>query len=456
MPAIAAPFQWLPQQQQQQQQQQQPQPMDVTVTTAAINNSVTMTTMTPKKTQPLFIAVTSTQQQIQQQQQQQTTIDSFNEKHRDVEEHFKRSLALLNNSSSASSLPSSKDTTQATANTLITTQATSTSSQPTLFMPTIQSTQITNPATTLQQQQITIVNNTPTVYATQQKENPSEATSHMANTEVIVPTPTKPQNVINNALNIENLIATTTSHPSTTQPTPAPSSQVTFEPSGHEQQQTKSTDVQVAATNPFPAIFLAPGGMYPQATGLNYGPFISMDPNLLGTMLVSTPQLAAQQANQAALLQQKLSNEDMIKMVQAQTSSPVIGTPSSASTENNNDASNALMTMLLQRPGGVKPVYVVENSDGSHQLRSISGSNIIAMATTMDNGSTNTNNSLSTQNSSSQIVPTPMNTDDSQVMETGQPATQERRSVHNADISSVSEQVEDHFARALGQLSQKY
>ena len=461
MPAIAAPFQWLPQQQQQQQQQQQPQPMDVTVTTAAINNSVTMTTMTPKKTQPLYIAVTSTQQQIQQQQQQQqqqqTTIDSFNEKHRDVEEHFKRSLALLNNSSSASSLPSSKDTTQATANTLITTQATSTSSQPTLFMPTIQSTQITNPATTLQQQQITIVNNTPTVYATQQqKENPSEATSHMANTEVAMPTPTKPQNVINNALNIENLIATTTSHPSTTQPTPAPPSQVTFEPSGHEQQQTKSTDVQVAATNPFPAIFLAPGGMYPQATGLNYGPFISMDPNLLGTMLVSTPQLAAQQANQAALLQQKLSNEDMIKMVQAQTSSPVIGTPSSASTENNNDTSNALMTMLLQRPGGVKPVYVVENSDGSHQLRSISGSNIIAMATTMDNGSTNTNNSLSTQNSSSQIVPTPMNTDDSQVMETGQPVTQERRSVHNADISSVSEQVEDHFARALGQLSQKY
>ena len=456
MPAIAAPFQWLPQQQQQQ-QQQHPQPMDVTVTTAASNNSVTMTTMTPKKTQPLFIAVSGTQQQ---QQQQQTTIDSFNEKHRDVEEHFKRSLALLQNSSSASSLPSSKDSTQVTANIVTNTQATSTPSQPTLFMPTIQSTQTTNTATSLQQQ-IALVNNAATVYAAQQvKDNPSEVGSHVANTEVAMPAPTKPQNVINNALNIENLIATSTSNPVTTQPTPAASSQVTFEPSGHEQQQTKSADVQVATTNPFPAIFLAPGGMYPQAaaTGLNYAPFISMDPNLLGTMLVSTSQLAAQ-ANQAALLQQKLSNEDMIKMVQAQTPSSVVSTPASANTENNNDASNALMTMLLQRSGGVKPVYVVENSDGSHQLKSISGSNIIAMATTMDNGSTNTSNSLSTQNSSSQIVPTPMNTDDSQVMETGQPATLERRGVHNSDISSVSEQVEDHFARALGdnwQLTQKY
>ena len=465
MPAIAAPFQWLPQQQQQQQQHQQP--MDITVTTAASNNSVTMTAMTPKKTQPLFIAVSNTQQQQHhhQQQQQQTTIDSFNEKHRDVEEHFKRSLALLHNSSSASSLPSSKDSTQVTANTVTTTQATSTPSQPTLFMPTIQSTQSTNNATSLQQQQIALVNNAATVYATQQqlKENPSEVSSHVANAEIAMPTPTKPQNVINNALNIENLIATSTSNPVTTQPTPVASSQVTFEPSAGHEQQPKSADVQVATTNPFPAIFLAPGGMYPQAaaaTGLNYAPFISMDPNLLGTMLVSTSQLAAQ-ANQAALLQQKLSNEDMIKMVQAQAPSSVVTTPAaSTNTENNNDASNALMTMLLQRAGGVKPVYVVENSDGSHQLRSISGSNIIAMATTMDNGSTNnTSNSLSTQNSSSQIVPTPMNTDDSQVMETSQPATLERRSVHNSDVSSVSEQVEDHFARALGdnwQLTQKY
>lgn len=448
MPAIATPFQWLPQPQ----QQQPAQPMEVTVTTAASNNSVTMTTMGPKKTQPMFIAVTSTAQ-AQQQQQQQTTIDSFNEKHRDVEEHFKRSLALLHHSSSASSLPSSKDSTQVNANTVTITQATSTPSQPTLFMPTVQSTQITNTAAASLQQQITLANNA----ATHLKENVSEVGSHAANTEVVMSTQTKPQNVISNALNIENLIGTssTASNPVTAHPTPA-ASQVTYEPSGHEQQQTKSADIQVA-TNPFPAIFLAPGGMYPQAAavaaaGLNYAPFISMDPKLLGTMLVPSSQMAG---SQAALLQRNQANEDMIKMVQAQMS-PAVSAPGGTATENN-DTSNPVMTMVLQQPGGVKPIYVVDNSDGGHQLRNISGSNIITMATSMDNGSTNTSNSSSTQNSSSQIVPTPMNTDDSsgQVMETNQP---ERRSVRT-DISSVSEQVEDHFARALGgnwQLTQKY
>ena len=460
IPALAAPFQWLPQvqQQQQQQQQQQPQPMEITVTTGASNNSVTMTT-TPKKTQPLFIAVSSTAQ-TQQQQQQQTTIDSFNEKHRDVEEHFKRSLALLHSSSSASSLPSSKDSTQVNANTVTITQAASTPSQPTLFMPTVQSPQVANATTSLGlQQQI----NAAMVYASQQKENVSDVGSHVTNAEVAMPTPTKPQNMINNPLNIENLIkSSTTSNAVTVQPTPvALSQQATFDPSGHEQQ-TKSADVQVAAANPFPAIFLAPSGMYPQtaAAGLNYAPFISMDPNLLGTMLVSPSQLAAAQANQAAALLQpgnlKLTNEDLIKMVQAQAASSTVTTP--AASENNSDVSNS-MTMLLQR-AGVKPIYVVDNSDGAQQLRSISGSNIIAMATTMDNGSTNASNSLSTQNSSSQIMPTPMNTDDGsgQVMETSQLAMQERRSVHS-DASSISEQVEDHFARALGdnwQLTQKY
>ena len=453
MPALAAPFQWLPQQQVQQQQQQQPQPMEITVTTVASNNSVTMTT-TGKKTQPLFIAVSSTAQT-----QQQTTIDSFNEKHRDVEEHFKRSLALLHSSSSASSLPSSKDTTQVNANTVTITQATSTPNQPTLFMPTIQTAQVANAATPAQQQIST--------YSSQQKENVTEVGSRVANAEVAMPTPTKPQNMINNPLNIENLIKTsTTSNTVAVQPMPiATSQQATFDPSGHEQQQTKSADVQVA-TNPFPTIFLAPSGIYPQpaaaaAAGMNYTPFISMDPNLLGTMLVSPSQLAAAQANQA-LLQPgnnlKLTNEDLIKMVQAQAASSTVTTPAGTTSENN-DASNSVMTMLLQR-AGVKPIYVVDNSDGAQQLRSISGSNIIAMATTMDNGSTNTSNSLSTQNSSSQIVPTPMNTDDNggQVMETNQPATQERRSVHS-DVSSITEQVEDHFARALGdnwQLTQKY
>lgn len=419
--ALAAPFQWLPQQ-----QQQQAQPMEVTVTTVAGNNSVAMTTVTPKKTQPLLIAVTSTTQT----QQQQATIDSFHEKHLDVEEHFKRSLALLHNTSSASSLPSSKDSTQVNANTVTITQATSRPSQPMLFMPTVQTTQIANTP----QQHIALANHS----------------GNVANAEVVMPTistPTKPQNVINNALNIENLIATSTSNTVTTQPTPVASSQqTTFDTSGHEQQ-VKNSDVQVT-TNPFPAIFLAPGGMYPQTAtaGLNYAPFISMDPNL---MLVSPQQLA----NQMALLQQgnlKLTNEDVIKMIQAQTSSSAASTPGSVSTENNRDP--AVMTM---HPA-VKPVYVVNNSDGTQQLRSISGSNIITMATTMDNGGTNASNS-STQNSSSQIVPTPMNTDDNggQVMETSQP---ERRSVHS-DISSVSEQVEDHFARALGdnwQLTQKF
>lgn len=468
MPAIATPFQWLPQQQQvqqqQQQQQQQPQPMEITVTTVASNSSVAMTMVTPKKTQPLFIAVTTTAQtQPQQQQTQQTTVDSFNEKHRDVEEHFKRSLALLHSSSSASSLPSSKDSTQVNANTVTITQATSTPSQPTLFMPTVQTTQIANSATSLQQQ-IALANSAAAIYAAQQKESTSEVGSRTGNVEVAMPTPAKPQNVINNALNIENLIATsTTSNPVTSQPTPVVSTQVTFEPSGHEQQQTKSADIQVTATNPFPAIFLAPSGVYPQAAaaaaaGLNYAPFISMDPNLLGTMLVSSPQIAAQ-ASQAALLQQKLTNEDVIKMVQAQASVSVANTPSGGTTENNSDASNAVMTMLLQRAAGVKPIYVVDNAEGT-QLRSVSGSNIVAMATTMDNGSTNIGNSLSTQNSSSQIVPTPMNTDESggQVMETSQPVTKERRSIQS-DMSSVSEQVEDHFARALGdnwQLTQKY
>ena len=458
MPALTAPFQWLPQQQVQQ-QQQQPQPMEITVTTVASNNSVTMTT-TPKKTQPLFIAVSSTAQT--QQQQQQTTIDSFNEKHRDVEEHFKRSLALLHSSSSASSLPSSKDTIQVNANTVTITQATSTPNQPTLFMPTVQSTQVANATTPLHQQI-----NPATLYTSQQKENVIEVGSRAANAEVAMPTPTKPQNMINNPLNIENLIKTsTTSNTVTVQPTHiASSQQATFDPSGHEQQQTKSADVQVATANPFPAIFLAPSGMYPQtaaaaAAGMNYTPFISMDPNLLGTMLVSPSQLAAAQANQAALLQPgnlKLTNEDLVKMVQAQAASSTVTTPAGTS---ENDTSNSVMTMLLQR-AGVKPIYVVDNSDGAQQLRSISGSNIITMATTMDNGSTNTSNSLSTQNSSSQIVPTPMNIDESggQVMEISQPATsQERRSVHS-DISSISEQVEDHFARALGdnwQLTQKY
>lgn len=465
MPTLAS-FQWLPPQQV---QQQQPQPMEITVTTVASNNSATMTTMTPK-TQPMFIAVTSTAQQ--QQQQQQTTIDSFNEKHRDVEEHFKRSLALLHSSSSASSLPLPKDSIQAHVNTVTVTHAISTPNQPTLFMPTIPSTQIANTTTALQQQQqqVTLENSGAAIYAAQQKQNVTEVSGRVANAEVAMSTPMKSQNVINNALNIENLIAnTTTSNTVTVQPTPVASSQQTaYETSGHEQQQTKGADIQVAS-NPFPAIFLAPGGIYPQAaaaaaaapTGLNYAPFI-MDPNLLGTMLVSSSQLAAQ-ANQAALLQQggiKLTNEDLIKMVQAQASSSVVSTPAAvATTENSTDASNAVMTMLLQR-GGVKPVYVVNNSDGTQQLRSISGSNIIAMATTMDNGSSS--NTLSTQNSSSQIVPTPMNTDEGggQVMETNQPAVMQKqqRSVHS-DASSVSEQVEDHFTRALGnnwQLTQKY
>ena len=475
MPAAlaTAPFQWLPQVQ----QQQQAQPMEVTVTTVATNNNVAMTT-TPKKTQPLFIAVSSTPQtQTQQQEQQQTTIDSFNEKHRDVEEHFKRSLALLHSSSSASSLPSSKDSVQVNANTVTNTQATSTPIQPTLFMPTVQTTQVAN-ATPLQQQHVTtqVANATPlqqqhvnmtVAYAPQQKETVTEVSGHTANAEVSLPTPTKPQNVINNPLNVENLIRTSTPNAVTVQPSPVASSQhAVFDPSGHEQQQTKSADVQVT-TNPFPAIFLAPGGMYPQtatptaaaAAGLNYTPFISMDPNLLGTMLVSQSQLAAAQANQAALLQPgnlKLTNDDLIKMVQAHAASSAATTPA-GSTSENSDSSNAVMTMLLQR-AGVKPVYVVDNAEGGQQLRTISGSNIVAMATTMNNGSTNTSNTLSTQNSSSQIVPTPMNTDDGQAMETSQPATQERRSVHS-DISSISEQVEDHFARALGdnwQLTQKY
>ena len=66
----------------------------------------------------------------------------------------------------------------------------------------------------------------------------------------------------------------------------------------------------------------------------------------------------------------------------------------------------------------------------------------------MDNGS---GGSLSTQNSSSQIVPTPMNTDDSggQVMETTPAQPVQQRSVHS-EVSSVSDSVEDHFARALG------
>ena len=305
-------------------------------------------------------------------------------------------------------------------------------------------------------------------YAPQQKETVTEVSGHTANAEVSMPAPTKPQNVINNPLNVENLIRTSTPNAVTVQPTPVASSQHTaFDPSSHEQQQTKNTDVQVT-TNPFPAIFLAPGGMYPQtatptaaaAAGLNYTPFISMDPNLLGTMLVSQSQLAAAQANQAALLQPgnlKLTNDDLIKMVQAHAASSASTAPASSTSENNNDSSNPVMTMLLQR-GGVKPVYVVDNAEGGQQLRTISGSNIVAMATTMNNGSTNTSNSLSTQNSSSQIVPTPMNTDDGQAMETSLPATQERRSVHS-DISSISEQVEDHFARALGdnwQLTQKY
>ena len=455
MPA-ALPFQWLPQVQ----QQQQAQPMEVTMTTVATNNNVTMTT-TPKKTQPLFIAVSSAPQT--QQQEQQTTIDSFNEKHRDVEEHFKRSLALLHSSSSASSLPSSKDSVQVNAaNTVTNTQATSTPIQPTLFMPTVQTAQVAN-ATPLQQQHI----NMAVAYAPQQKETVTEVSGHTANAEVSMPTPTKPQNVINNPLNVENLIRTSTPNAVTVQPTPVASSQHTaFDPSSHEQQQTKNTDVQVT-TNPFPAIFLAPGGMYPQtatptaaaAAGLNYTPFISMDPNLLGTMLVSQSQLAAAQANQAALLQPgnlKLTNDDLIKMVQAHAASSASTAPAGSTSESNNDSSNPVMTMLLQR-GGVKPVYVVDNAEGGQQLRTISGSNIVAMATTMNNGSTNTSNS-STQNSSSQIVPTPMNTDNGQAMETSLPATQERRSVHS-DISSISEQVEDHFARALGdnwQLTQKY
>lgn len=465
MPTVA-PFQWLT-------QQQQPQPMEITVTSVASNNSVTVTTTTPKKTQPSFIAVTTTAQQTQQ-QQQQTTIDSFNEKHRDVEEHFKRSLELMQNNKSASLLPSTKDSVQTNSNTITVTQATSTPNQRTLFMPTVQ----TTPATSLHQQ-IALVN-----YPSQQQQREnvtmgSEGGGHMTSSEIAMPTmstPTKPQNVINNALNIENLIGTsTTSNTVITQPAAIPSSQV-FDPSSHEQQQqqqqTKAADIQVA-TNPFPAIFLAPSGMYQQAataaatTGLNFAPFISMDPNLLGTVLVSPQQF---QTNQAALLQQgnmKLSNEDVIKMLQAQTTSSPVTTPlTSASTnDNNTDASNAVMTMLLQRAaaggaGGIKPVYIVDNSDGTQQLRSISGSNIIAMTTTMDSGSGNTSNSLSTQISSSQIVPTPMNTDESggHVMETTPSSQSERRSVHS-DISSVTEQVEDHFTRALGnnwQLTQKY
>lgn len=450
MPTLP-PFQWLPQQ-----QVQQPQPMETTVTTVA-SNSVTMTATTPKKTQPLFVTMNTTAQTTPQ---QQTTIDSFNEKHLDVEEHFRRSLGMLHNTSGSST----KDSTQPNTNTVTITQATSTPNQPTLYMPAVQTPPTTNPMTSLQQH-IALANNKTQIFATQQKENvtmASEVGGCVASVEVAMPTPTKPQNVINNPLNIENLIATnTTSNTVTTQPT---SSQA-FEPSGHEQHK-KSADIQVA-TNTFPTIFLAPGGMYPQtaaaATGL---PFISMDPNLLGTVLVPSQLAAAQQANQAALLQGgiKLTNEDVIKMIQAQTSSSAIGTPAvGATTENSTDASNAVMAMFLQQQqrAGVKPIYLVDSSDGAQQkLRSISGSNIITMATTMDNGSSSTSNSLSAQNSLSQIVPTPMNTNEGsgQVMETSQPVTNERRSVHS-DFSSISEQVEDHFTRALGnkwQLTQKF
>ena len=329
-------------------------------------------------------------------------------------------------------------------------------------MPAVQSAPTVSASSSLQQH-VALANNKTSILA-QQKENvtmASEVGGRAASMEVAMPTPTKPQN--NNPLNIENLIATnTTSNTVTTLPT---SSQA-FEPSGHEQH-TKSTDIQVA-TN-FPTIFLAPGGMYPQtgATGL---PFISMDPSLLGTVLVSSQLAAAQQANQAALLQQggvKLTNEDVIKMIQAQASTSAVSSPAvGTTTENSADAPNAAnMAMILQqqqRAAGIKPIYVVDNSDGAQQqLRNISGSNLIAMATTMDNGSNNASNSLSVQNSSSQIVPTPMNTDESsgQVMETvNNPVTNERRSIRT-DISSVSEQVEDHFTRALGnkwQLTQKF
>ena len=446
---IIAPVQWLPQQQQVQQQQQ---PMEITMTTVT-NNSIASIT-TSKKPQQQKGPIIFTMPTTTQQQQHQKTIDSFNEKHLDVEEHFRRSLGLLSNS-----------TTAATA----TTNSLSTANEPSTQVNTVNVTMAPNSHTfassgtpflnTALQQQQQLASTAAAVYAAQQKENMS--TDNVSTETVVTPTMTTPTKSQHNPHNIENLIATST--PTNTSTTLATrdhsSSQLTtssYEPPSQDQQ-VKTADVQVptavaAATNPYATILLTPGGLYHQAAAagaLNYtAPMISMDPNLLALLV---PQVNAN-AQAATLLQQgnaKLSTEDVAKMLQGVPIAAAVP-PAAGNTavENNNEAT---MVIALQR-SNFKPVYLVNNSETSqHQLRSVSGSNIVTLATNMDNGG---GGSLSTQNSSSQIVPTPMNTDDSggQVMETtpAHPvATQQQRSVHS-DVSSVSDSVEDHFARALG------
>jgi len=387
------------------------------------------------------------------QQQHQTTIDSFNEKHLDVEEHFRRSLGLLTTTTAATTAATNSPS---TPNETSAQQANTNSVNVTVTPHThafVGGAPLLNAALQQQQQQITLANTAAAVYAAQQKENAS--TDQVGTETAATPTMTTPTKSQHNPHNIENLIATST--PTNTSTTLATrdhsSSQLTassYEPPSQDQQ--GKTDVHIptaipAVTNPYATILLTPGGLYHQAAAagaLNYtAPMINMDPNLLALLV---PQVNAQAAT---LLQQgnaKLSSEDVAKMLQGvPIAAAVPPTAGNTAVESSNEA-----TMVTALPrNNFKPVYLVNNSEtGHHQLRSISGSNIVTLATNMDNGSAGTG-SLSTQNSSSQIVPTPMSTDDGggQVMETT-PA-QQQRSVHS-EVSSVSDSVEDHFARALG------
>ncbi|XP_065900956.1 uncharacterized protein [Dysidea avara] len=446
---IITPVQWLPQQQ----QVQQPQPMEITMTTVTNNSTASITTSKKPQQQkgPIIFTMPTTPQTTQQLQlqQHQKTIDSFNERHLDVEEHFRRSLGLLSNSTAAATAStnslsnSNEPSTQASTNVVNVTMA------PNSHTFVASGTPLLN-AALQQQQQITLANTAAAVYAAQQKEYIS--TDHVSTETVVTPTITTPTKSQRNPHNIENLIATSTpTHTSTTPVTrDHSSSQLTassYEPPSHDQQ-VKTSDVHVptavaATTNPYATILLTPGGLYHQAAAagaLNYTtPMISMDPNLLALLV---PQMNAQAAT---LLQQgntTLSSEDVAKMLQGVPIAAAVPAAGNTAVENNNEAA------MVQR-SNFKPVYLVNNSEtGHHQLRSVSGSNIVTLATNMDNGS---GGSLSTQNSSSQIVPTPMNTDDGggQIMETTPVPTQQQRSVHS-EVSSVSDSVEDHFARALG------
>jgi len=444
---IIAPVQWLPQQQQV--QQQQPQPMEITMTTVTNNSTASITTSKKPQQQqqkgPIIFTMPTTPQATQQLQQHQNTIDSFNEhKHLDVEEHFRRSLGLLSNSTTAAATATT--TSLSTINEPSNTNAVNVTMAPHTFASS--GNPLLNAA--LQQQHITLANTAAAVYAAQQKENMSTD----VNTETVatssMTTSTKSQH---NPHNIENLIATSTpTNTSTTIVTrDHSSSQLTtssYEPPSQDQQ-VKTADVHVptavaAAANPYATILLTPGGLYHQAAAagaLNYtAPMISMDPNLLALLV---PQVNAN-AQAATLLQQgnaKLSSEDVAKMLQGVPIAAAVP-PAAGNTAVENNSEAAMVTALPR--SNFKPVYLVNNSEtGHHQLRSVSGSNIVTLATNVDNGST--------QNSSSQIVPT---TDDSggQVMETtpAQPVvTEQLRSVHS-EVSSVSDSVEDHFARALG------